>query len=336
LSASEEWGGVPVRRVGPYHGMLNGQDLVRYMRGTLLFNLAVFRELHRQRPEVVHASDAEAFLGCALYTMSARNCTLLYNIHDNLSERYPLPNFVRRFLNVVEGLFVLFARATAVPEPFRRDSLPFWCRKRVQVVRNAPVDVGFQTPLPLRPGPVRVFYAGWLDEGRGLRGLLQLARTHSAPEFEVRIAGDGDNRLVREVVDSPCTYLGFLSHEEVLAETKKAHFVAAFYDPVRPINRDAAPNKLAEALSVGRPVLMNPEVRIGQSPQVREGILHLSYPNDVQSFSDDATLAIQALSEESYLAMCQAARASFEQHYSWPSTQAAMRSFLASAFEVGR
>lgn len=334
LAATEEWGSVTVRRVGPYHGMLNGRDLARYVRGTVLFNLSVFRELRRSRPAIVHASDAEAFLGCALYVTLTPGGALLYNIHDNLSERYLLPKLVRWILNVVEGLFVLVARASAVPETFRRDSLPFWCRARVQIVRNAPVDIGYEHPAPLRPGPVRVFYAGWLDEGRGLRGLLRLAQ--ASQRFEVRIAGDGDEEIVRAILDSPCEYLGFLSHEEVLTETRNAHFVAAFYDPVRPINRAAAPNKLAESLSAGRPVLMNPEVRIGQSRQVRESILHLPYPRDEQDFAERTVAAIEGLSEENYLSMCETARSSYESHYSWPSTHAAMRAFLYSAREEQR
>ena len=48
-----------------------------------------------------------------------------------------------------------------------------------------------------------------------------------------------------------------MPNEDVIAETARCDFSAALYDPIRPINRFAASNKIAEALAVGRPLIIN-------------------------------------------------------------------------------
>ena len=55
---------------------------------------------------------------------------LIYNIHDNLSQRYQLPNALKKILNLIEGIAVLLSNISSVPENFRKTSLPLFCQKK--------------------------------------------------------------------------------------------------------------------------------------------------------------------------------------------------------------
>lgn len=308
------WDGFSLVRLGQPFPLLNGRGVLTYLRGVVAYNRDLFQLLRKHRPEFVHASDIETLPACLAYRLNTRTA-VLFNIHDNLADRYNIPMPFARLLNVVEGAAVVFAGRAIVPESFRRESLPRWCQSRVSVIRNTPKDQGATDPPPIANHPIRILYAGWLDWGRGLRGLLEIADRNSG--IEVRVAGEGNPEVTEALRRSKAHFLGFLGHDEVIQETKRSHFVAAFYDPVRPINRAAAPNKLAEAFSAGRPVLLNTEVRLARSLEHHNCTVTVPYDRIL-----DIADYVERLGNEpkKYAAMCRSARARYDEEYSWAST----------------
>ena len=329
-AVAETWDGFDVVRVGSYVPLVNGTRLFTYLKGVLRFNRALLQELERRRPTFVHGSDFQVMPACLLHKLRHRT-PVLYNIHDNLADRYRVPGAVRAVLNAMEGLAVRLSNQSLVPEEFRRQSLPRWCRSRTVVVRNSPEDTG-QVPPSSPDGQVRVLYAGWLDKGRGLDGLLNLARRHKW--VELRVAGEGDESIVQQVREAGATYLGFLGHGDIMRESGAAHFVAAFYDPSRIINRAAASNKLAEALSVGRPILINEEVMVSQSPALQGCLVKVPYTeiSEIGTRLSDLTTADGG---ERYVRMCHNARAAYEAEYSWQSVRQQMISVYVHVGLVG-
>ena len=330
LRRVDEWDGFEVRRVGPLHESLNGRGLGRYLSGTLAFNVALLRTIRRERPALVHLSDFEAALFGVIYCRLAR-IPVIYNVHDNIGDRYALPLAARRLLAVLEGMLVVLSDTALVPEEFRRDALPRWSRRKVSVVRNAPEDLwpdGPPAPPPMT-GRLRLLYAGWIDEGRGVRTLIRLAEEN--PWLDVRVAGSGDPALVGELESSAAvSYLGYLNHAEVMQQVVESHAVVALYDPVRPINIMAAPNKLAESFCAGRPVVINSEVLIGAAPEYQDAVVRTAY--------DDRAGLVEALrrlrdDDDRYREMCAVARSSYEAYYSWRSVvEASSTSFAAVGF----
>jgi len=323
LPETDEWSGLNVTRVGPTFPLLNGRRPLLFLRSVLGFNRAVFRLLVEVRPALVHASDLEVFPAAHLYARRS-GARLLYNIHDNLAQRYPVPAMARHILNAVEGLAVLLADDTLVPEVFRRQALPEWSRHKVSVVRNTPQDPGQSPPLDLASGRIRLFYGGWIDSGRGLPVLLQLLDV--LPELELRLAGEGDKGLLERLGSHRrVEYLGFLTHAEILAESAASHFIAAMYDPARLINRFAASNKLAEAFAIGRPVLVNSEMAIVDQLRGEACLLSTAY-GDVEELA----LEIRKLVTDPvrYGEACRSARNLYERHYSWEVAQSSAERLL--------
>ena len=259
LARTDEWEGVRVERIGRPFPLVNGTRPLTYLRGVVGYGVAAVRLIFARRPALAHASDIEAAMPVIL-AGRLLGIPVIYNIHDNLAARYSVPRWVAAILNLVEGLVVCAATVTLVPEPFRRDLLPRWARARVLVVRNSPDDPGFAAGPNEPASPPRVLFAGWLDYGRGLRQVIELAR---AGTIHLVVAGEGDPRVLEQLSTTPnVEYLGFCAHRRIMELVASCDFVAAFYDPARPINRYAASNKIAEALAVGRPVLTNIELKV--------------------------------------------------------------------------
>jgi len=309
LPREDLWEGLPVQRLGPYFPLLNGRGLFRYVYCVLACNIAFFRELCREAPEVVHASDIETMPAATLYRfLTGRR--VVFNIHDNLAQRYAFPEFLNRLLNLVEGLGVLCAHQALVPEAFRRDALPVWCQSKVSVIRNLPLkEMHAAAPLPFEGGRIRIFYGGWLDWQRGLRALIALA---AEPDIEVRIAGEGSREILDAIRASKATYLGFLPSSEIYRETQACHFVPVLYDPSRLINRFSASNKLAETLSLGRPMIINHELEVARDLGDGPGLLKTGYVN-----ADRIAPRLRALLADgnSYALACRHARDVYDAFY---------------------
>lgn len=308
----DSWEGFPVRRVGQPFPLLNGRRPLVFVRCVLSCNIGYLRMLWKEHPPIVHASDIETMPAAVIYRLTHR-CRLIFNVHDNLAQRYSLPGWINSCLNAIEGIGALFSDVTLVPEPFRRTALPSWCRHKVVVIRNLPRDDGPQSPPPpFENGKMRLFYGGWLDWQRGIEALLALGQE---PDIELRIAGEGAAEIVDRIKQFPqVTFLGFLSSAAVMEETLRAHFVPVLYDPSRIINRFAASNKLAETLSAGRPMILNEEMEIAKDLAGGPGIISTPY---AQAAEIAPRLRALAADSSAYRSACDSARQLYNTHYDW-------------------
>lgn len=328
LPSHDEWEGFSITRVGMPFPLLNGKRPWLYLRALASCNRGFFRQLRLERPRLVHASDIETFPASFLYRMTHR-CRLIYNIHDNLAQRYSLPVMVKKLLNAIEGLAVLLSDGAVVPEEFRRTALPSWCRSMVVVIPNVPAENEQSPPPSLENTKIRIFYGGWLDRQRGFSALLKLSEE---PDFDVRIAGEGSDEIVAEIERcKTVTYLGFLKSRDVIEETRRCHFVPVLYDPSREINRFAASNKLAEALAIGRPILMNRELEAAKAMQGLECVINTSY-EDAGSTADRLRGMIG--NPEIYRNACAEARRYYEEKYSWEKVKTASQRLLLGSRNI--
>ncbi|WP_105199407.1 glycosyltransferase [Pseudoalteromonas sp. T1lg10] len=316
LANTDLWDGLEVERVGKFYPMLNGAGLMTYLKGVVSYNRGAFKLLKDKKPDVIHFSDVESFFAVFFYRLFNKVSTL-YNIHDNFGQRYPLPKPVNQLLNVFEGLIVRFASATMVPERFRADALPKFCRSKIHVVRNTPVDPGASAHAGFEGDKIKLVFAGWLDGGRGIDTLLELADLE--PRIELHVAGEGSKELVGKFESKRnCRYYGFLDHEQVLSLTRDCDFVFAHYSPHRIINIYAAPNKLAESLAVSRPVIINNEALVSKPIQSMSCGIVTNY-GDVRELHKKILALVSDY--DAYICACKKARELFEIEYSWESVK---------------
>ena len=88
-----------------YTPLLNGKNFILYAWFVFTLNIAILFNLLKKRPQLVHVSDYEHFF-LLKYILFFR-AKLIYNIHDNFSQRYNLPKAIKKGLNILEGINVL-------------------------------------------------------------------------------------------------------------------------------------------------------------------------------------------------------------------------------------
>jgi glycosyltransferase involved in cell wall biosynthesis len=98
---------------------------------------------------------------------------------------------------------------------------------------------------------------GSLQVERGLVEILEMMPDH--PSWKLELAGyGGDETIIREkAAGKPnVTWRGRVDYEEALQISKKADVLFALYDPRIPNHRLASPNKVFEAMMLGKPIIV--------------------------------------------------------------------------------
>jgi len=331
LLDEEKINGIQVKRIGRFYPMLNGKGLLTYLLGMLFFNIAAFGQLRRLRPEIVHVSDIESFMSAIVYRCIYRG-KIIYNIHDNLAQRYTLPSVINTALNFIEGLVVLMSNVALVPEDFRAEALPVFSRKRVVTIRNTPMDPGCFEPCRInKDAPINIVYSGWIDSKRGVDTLL--AAVDRLDNAIVTIVGEGDPDLIDRFKQSEkCRFLGYVPYAESIELLKDAHFVYIHYSPERIINRYAAPNKLSESLAVGRPLIINSEIILSELVDELNCGVVTPYGELDRLVEEIEKLACD---EQRYIKMCQVSRVLFDKEYSWDKTKNVTKNVYKNLMEGG-
>ena len=306
-----KWEGYDYYRVGKKYPLLNGKGILTYLKFTFAFCLALYKFFKEKKPDLLIASDFEVIIPALIFAKT-RKVRLIYNIHDNLAHRYNIPSFFASILNFMEGLGVIWSESTLVPEDFRRELLPSWCRKKIHIVKNTPGDIKYTEPK-FPDDKIVLFYGGWLSFTRGIRELIDIAKNND--KIKLVVAGTGTDDVVEYIKShSFVEYLGYITHEKLLNLTADAHFIPSFYDPAIVINKYAASNKLAEALAVGRPLLLNSEMKILNSFIGFDCIIESEY----SVARDLGPKLIELVNDKKrYIEMSKESRKVFEKEYSW-------------------
>jgi glycosyltransferase involved in cell wall biosynthesis len=239
-----------------------GRRNLRVMVWLPWFWLKAIVSLLSLKPRLVYAHAFEAAVP-AYIVHKLIDVEYIYHIHDNISISHNWWPIVRWIFESIDVVLIRGARNVVLPHSCRL--LPFYVpyRDKIVILPNTTEHLVRSVTLDASPGrPFTVAAFGSLEETRGLELLLQATKDSS----EIRVIAAGhvrEKRLLELVMKAPnWDYRGLVPFVEVQDLYAKIDIVYLFYNPDLAINRIAVPIKLPEALSAGRPVLINKEVRV--------------------------------------------------------------------------
>ena len=147
----------------------SGRNFTKFLFFILFENFRIlFRFLRKHREfGVVHVSDLELSF-FVLPVAKLLKYPIIFNIHDNFSQRYGTNVFIACVLNLTESLYVKISTVTLVPAHFRKNTLMKFCHHKVHVVHNFAEDLSVSTVSEFSSvdGKLRVIYAGWISPTR--------------------------------------------------------------------------------------------------------------------------------------------------------------------------
>ena len=142
----------------------SGRNFTKFLFFILFENFRIlFRFLRKHREfGVVHVSDLELSF-FVLPVAKLLKYPIIFNIHDNFSQRYGTNVFITYILNLTESLYIKISTVTLVPA-FSQKHIDEFCHHKVHVVHNFAEDLSVSTVSEFSSvdGKLRVIYAGGL------------------------------------------------------------------------------------------------------------------------------------------------------------------------------
>jgi glycosyltransferase involved in cell wall biosynthesis len=251
-----------IRRLRIRAGYSSGIKLLPKM---LWFWLVLFATLLNEDFDSLHAVDFDT-LPPALLAAKLKRKKIAYDIFDFYAEGGGVPNLLRPAIRFAEKLLMRLADFVIVVDEVRLPYLPNAVRGRAEIVYNSPSDMlgcPLVSPFPRVTSEYpkfRVVYSGNLIDRRYI---LELAEAIGRSDgTELIIAGFGPKQFVDKLVAKISRYgnvfyIGKLLLSESLALVSASDAVFCLNDPAVPNNKMASPNKLFEAMMLGKPVVVN-------------------------------------------------------------------------------
>jgi len=231
--------------------------------GKLRFALHIKETLARLRPDVACCvNEDNALLALPFRGIFYRR--LVCDVFDALVDRHSRkPWLLRCALRLVaetvrSGVDRLIATDQSRYSRFGR------YRSKCVVVENVPEDPGEELSLTIPEGPTKIYVAGSLLSARGLEQIIDVV--DRVPD--VRIVSAGwlyDEFATTTFANHPnVDFVGIVTARQSLELAAGCDAVLAYYVPGTVNNLYASPNKIYDAMSVGRPAIINSETRVSE------------------------------------------------------------------------
>lgn len=294
------------------------------------FRAHVARALERHRPDVVLAVNEET-------------AYLIRNWKGKLYSRLVIDNWDEFDTRIRSGNPFLHAICSRIAQKARHAADAILCVSNARratyaqqhqvktfILPNYPNDTGAGLWNRFPQGEFRIFVGGALGESRGLAFTLAAA---DRADVKIISAGRLMDSYARDVFSKhpSVRYVGCLSQEEAMILLSDCHASVAFYEPGPAINRLAAPNKVYDALCVGRPILISDENEVADWVEQNDLGVRIKY-GDVDGLAS-ALLALKKCSD-GLSEFAARARQHFLQGYNWESAEPALFAAVGIQEEV--
>ena len=224
---------------------------------------------------IIHACDFDTVLP-ALLAKLIFCCRVVYDIFDFYADHVRnTPWWIKSLIRQADRAAVRLSDAVILVDESRRVQLKGIRISQLEVIYNTPLDVPTAKAFPVdaptqalgltlppeqeqaQPISLRLAYVGLLQVERGLLIVLEVLQKH--PNWHLDLAGfGGDESLILEHLaqSTNVTWHGQVPYEIALALNLAADVLFATYDPSIENHRYASPNKVFEAMMLGKPVVV--------------------------------------------------------------------------------
>ena len=231
------------------------RELIKYY----YYLLCIIKE---NKPDVLHCVNEEVAILMLPFKYILYK-KLVLDIYDGLSDRAILSNILLKtaLLYLCKATY-MFSNIIFVCDKRRHLRMGRYKYKTV-ILENTPLDPGANLSKNFPNGDVTISIVGNMTKRRGAEVVMCALRKTQNIRFVV--AGYLDDYSKERFLDnSRIEYLGVVSPEKSLEIIASSDAAFAFYEPDTENHIYASPSKLFDCLSVGRPIIVNSEIKVSE------------------------------------------------------------------------
>jgi len=214
---------------------------------------------NRKEYDVLHACDFDTVLPCLVMKMIFGK-KLVYDIFDFYPDHLRnTPLWVKQTIRRLDYWIINMADAVILVDDARREQIKETRPRRLFIIYNSPQDstYNYSVHISSLKGGLHLTYVGLFQKERGLLEVISLLNRH--PEWTLDMAGFGgdEEAIYKACKDIPNIHWhGQVDYDKALHLSSQADVLFATYDPSIPNHRYSSPNKLFEAMMLGKPIIV--------------------------------------------------------------------------------
>ena len=236
-----------------------GESIINVI-GLALFQFWLLLKLimDNKKYTYIHACDFD----CGFMTMlvcKIFNKKLIYDVYDYYSDSRPMSPTVTKIINSLENTVINNSYASIICGEWRTEQIAAARPKQLFVIHNTPEISGVEHKNMLKSNTdkIKIVYAGILQDHRLILEILEEIKKHN--EYELHIAGFGKyepNISQAANEHDNIFFYGSLPYGDVLSLECECDILFATYDPDIKNHKYSAPNKVYEAMALGKPIIV--------------------------------------------------------------------------------
>lgn len=283
------------------------------IHGFLLFLVHVLYNLVIIRPDSVTCINEEV----AVFVLPFRRFVykqLVCELYDGLVERYSESRTLLAKMLCFYGNFIRNVSDKIVVTDDRRFNLLSNNKNKATIIGNYPEDPGDEISESIPTGKIKIYVSGSLSLARGLKEILTAAK--SVGDIEIVSAGWLYDKYAHDIFvnSSEVSYKGVVTSQQSLKLASGCDAIFSFYAPTSKNNIYASPNKIYDALSVGRPIIINSETIVSNWVLENKYGWSCNYMDEIKL--SEILYEIKN-SRKDLPAFIQRSRSDFKANYSW-------------------
>jgi len=212
--------------------------------------------------DAIHACDFDTIMP-ALMAGSLLGKPVVYDIFDFYAQSIRnVPAWIARMAGRLDLWLMSRPAAVIVADESRLAQIAGSKPRRVVVVYNTPPDVLHelrgQAGVAREASGLKLAYVGILQKDRGLTEVMRILAGHPAWSMELAGFGGDEPEILEHAARVPgVAFHGRVDYATALKLSYAADALVALYDPAVANNRYSSPNKVFEAMMLGKPIVVS-------------------------------------------------------------------------------
>ncbi|WP_081389963.1 glycosyltransferase family 4 protein [Paenibacillus odorifer] len=252
---------------------------LKTLKGLFLFQISLLFWLikHNKEYDLVHACDFDTVLPARICTKVFKK-KIVYDIFDYYIDSFQVPKILKPLIEKIDILIMNSVDAVIITNESRLEQIKKSNPKKIVVIHNSPEEMSREVIQGLpkivsmknkqyinKSDKIKLVYVGILSYNRFLLELLEIIQTNS--RYELHIAGFGPYEANVENSSKEhenILFYGKIPYNQVLNLEEYCDVLFAVYNPSVPNHKYSSPNKLYEAMMLGKPIIVARDTGIDQ------------------------------------------------------------------------
>lgn len=235
---------------------------IKNLFNIFLFQIFIFFKLYKYRKKYNKVFSCDLYTGITARVFSKLfKKKFIYDIYDYYVDCHKIPSKLKNIIEKQEIKNINSADVTIICTEERKKQIIKAKPKKLIVVHNSPELPNFDEckkyKLKVKNEKLKICYVGILQEDRLLIEILDVIKNNE--KYELHIGGFG--KYEQKIADyskkySNIFFYGSMNYYDVLRLEKECDILFATYNPKIENHKFSAPNKLYEAMALGKPIIV--------------------------------------------------------------------------------